>query len=356
VVQEDFMWRTFELARLGLGNSRPNPMVGAVLVYEGRIIGEGWHKVHGLAHAEVNCLENVAQQDRGLIPDSTMYVNLEPCAHYGKTPPCALRLVSEKVRRVIIANTDPFDMVDGRGIDILQENHIYTEQGVLEKEGLWLNRRFFCFHENKRPYIILKWAQTAEGYFAPLDRSRYQITNEHSRRMLHKWRAEEAAILVGYQTALNDNPELTARLYKGQQPLRIVFDRTLQIPRSYHVFNNFSPTWIINDRLDNEEENTRFIKIRFDENPLTQILERLYEANIVSLIVEGGAKLMQSFISEGLWDEARVFTGQASMPDGVHAPLLTNFRKAFDANLGGDVLNVYVNRNSRYKYVGGMEL
>lgn len=350
------MKRALELASRSAGNASPNPMVGAVLVYNGRIIGEGFHKEHGLAHAEVNCLENVSEADKHLIPESTMYVNLEPCAHHGKTPPCALRLVQEKVKEVIIANADPFEEVDGKGFEILRSHHIHTEQGILEKEGLWLNRRFFCFHQSKRPYIVLKWAQTAEGYFAPLDRSRYQITSINSRQLLHKWRTEESAILVGYQTALNDNPELTARMYSGRQPLRIVFDRTLQLPLTHNVFNNAAPTWIVNDRLDKEEGNVRYVQIQFNKNPLTQILEKLYESNKLSLIVEGGAVLLESFIREGLWDEARVFTGQASMTEGVHAPLLTGFKKAFESELGGDTLNVYVNKASKYKYITGMEL
>ena len=350
------MKRALELATRSVGNATPNPMVGAVLVHEGRIIGEGWHKEYGLSHAEVDCLENVAESDRHLIPESCMYVNLEPCAHHGKTPPCALRLVDEKVKEVFVGNADPFEEVDGKGLEILKSHHVHTELGVLEKEGLWLNRRFFCFHQNKRPYIILKWAQTAEGYFAPLDRSRYQITSTDSRQLLHKWRTEESAILIGYQTALNDNPELTARMYKGRQPLRLVFDRTLQLSQTHNVFNDAAPTWIINDRMDKEEGNVTFVQIRFNENPLLQILEKLHAANILSLIVEGGAKLLESFILEGLWDEARVFTGQASMPEGVHAPLLTDFKKAFESELGGDTLNVYVNRGSRYKYIQGMEL
>ena len=353
---EIYMQRAIELATRGVGNASPNPMVGAVLVHEGKVIGEGWHKEYGLAHAEVNCLDSVAEEDKQLIPDSTMYVNLEPCAHHGKTPPCAMRLINERVKEVIVANEDPFAEVDGKGFELLRKNHIRTEQGILEKQGLWLNRRFFCFHQNRRPYIILKWAQTAEGYFAPLDRSRYQITNNTSRQLLHKWRTEESAILIGYQTALNDNPELTARLYTGRQPLRIVFDRTLQLPATNNVFNGAAPTWVINDKTDRQEGNIRFVRIRFNENPLVQILEKLHEANILSLIVEGGAQLLDSFILEGLWDEARVFTGQASMSEGVHAPLLTNFTKAFDAELSGDVLNVYVSKGSRYKYIQGMEL
>lgn len=355
-MHEIYMKRALELATRSVGNASPNPMVGAVLVHGGRIIGEGYHKEYGLAHAEVNCLDSVAEADKHLIPESTMYVTLEPCAHFGKTPPCALRLVQEKVKEVIIANDDPFEQVDGRGIEILKGHHIHTETGVLQKEGLWLNRRFFCFHQNKRPYIVLKWAQTPEGYFAPLDRTRYQITGTDTRQLVHKWRTEESAILVGYQTALNDDPELTARMYSGRQPLRIVFDRTLQLPHTHNVFSDVASTWIINESMDREDGNIRYVQINFSDNPLTQILEKLYEANKLSLIVEGGAVLLDSFIKEGLWDEARVFTGHASMPEGVHAPLLTDFKQAFGTQLGADTLNVYVNRSSRYKYIQGMEL
>ncbi|HTM67091.1 MAG TPA: bifunctional diaminohydroxyphosphoribosylaminopyrimidine deaminase/5-amino-6-(5-phosphoribosylamino)uracil reductase RibD, partial [Flavipsychrobacter sp.] len=188
---EAYMKRCLELALTGRGNVAPNPMVGAVLVHEGRIIGEGFHAVRGQNHAEVNCLESVREEDKHLIPESTMYVSLEPCAHFGKTPPCAVRLVKERVKEVIVGNEDPFEKVSGKGLSILREHNIETESGILQQQGLWLNRRFFCFHQRKRPYIILKWAQTEQGFFAPLNRSRFQMSNRHSQQLVHKWRTEE---------------------------------------------------------------------------------------------------------------------------------------------------------------------
>jgi diaminohydroxyphosphoribosylaminopyrimidine deaminase/5-amino-6-(5-phosphoribosylamino)uracil reductase len=284
-----------------------------------------------------------------------MYVNLEPCAHHGKTPPCATRLANERVKEVIVCNIDPFEKVEGRGMQILWEANINTEVGVLEKEGLWLNRRFFCFHEKDRPYIILKWAQTESGFFAPLNRSRFQVSNEHSRQLLHKWRTEEAAIMVGYNTALNDDPQLTSRLWPGRQPLRIVLDEQLQLPKTLRVFDNAAPTWIINAQEEAVKDNTRFVQLPFDDL-LPALLQKLRQASILSLVVEGGAQLLQSFITVGLWDEVRVFTANADMPDGIPAPLLANATKAFDTPLGSDVLHVYTNNDSSYPYVAGMSL
>jgi diaminohydroxyphosphoribosylaminopyrimidine deaminase/5-amino-6-(5-phosphoribosylamino)uracil reductase len=350
------MRRCLELAQLGKGYVAPNPMVGAVLVHEGHIIGEGRHEQWGQAHAEVNCLDSVKDEDRKLIPEATMYVSLEPCAHHGKTPPCALRLVQEKVKEVIISNPDPFEQVSGKGLQILGEHGIKTKTGVLEKEGAWVNRRFFSFHKHKRPYIILKWAQTEQGYFAPLDRSRFQITNKHSMQLVHKWRTEEAAILVGHQTALNDNPQLTARLWQGKQPLRIVLDKNLKLPHSLNVFNSDADTWVINEQKEEQKENISFVKLKFDEILLTRLMQKLYEANILSLIVEGGATLLQSFIDMELWDEARVFSADVLLPEGIEAPTLKNTAHAFKTALGEDTLQVYLHNKGGYSYPQGMEL
>lgn len=350
---EIYMKRCLELAEQGKGYAAPNPMVGAVLVYNGRIIGEGWHKEYGKAHAEVNCLDSVAEADRHLVPDSTMYVSLEPCAHYGKTPPCALRLVQEKVKEVIICNVDPFEQVSGRGIEILKEHGIKTQTGILEAEGNWLNRRFFSFHKHKRPYIILKWAQTQNGFFAPADKSRAQLSNVHSMNLVHKWRTEEAAIMVGHQTALMDNPRLTSRTYPGKQPLRIVLDKKLVLPHSLNVFNEEADTWIINEKKEEVKDNTRFVKLGFDELLLTRLMEELYKANKTSLIVEGGAVLLQSFIDAGIWDEARVFDTDAMLDEGVLAPQLTHANTAFSTQLEEDTLHVYINNKSLYPYVKG---
>lgn len=332
-------------------------MVGAVLVHEGRIIGEGWHKRYGQAHAEVNCLENVAAADKHLVPLSTMYVNLEPCAHHGKTPPCAIRLVSEKVKEAIISNADPYEEVAGRGVDILRSNDIAVTLNVLREEGLWLNRRFFCFHQQMRPYIILKWAQTPEGHFAPADKSRFPITNAQSQALVHKWRTEEAAILVGFHTALNDNPQLTARLWEGRQPLRIVLDRKLQVSHTHNLYKPDARTWIVNEHKGGDEEHVSFIRLRFDDTLIPSLLQRLHESNILSLIVEGGEKLLNSFVAQNLWDEARILTGQATLPHGsIPAPVLNNATSAFTADIATDRLNVFVNNKSAYRYMPGMEL
>ena len=352
---EIYMRRCLDLAQLAKGHTTPNPMVGAVLVHNERIIGEGWHKEYGKAHAEVHCLESVANEDRHLIPESTMYVSLEPCAHYGKTPPCALRLVYEKVKEVIIANIDPFEKVGGKGIDILKQNGAAVTTGFLEKEGAWLNRRFFSFHTKTRPYIILKWAQTKQDFFAPPDRSRYQITNATSQVLVHKWRTEESAIMVGNNTAMDDNPQLTARSYNGNQPLRIILDKDLKIPASHHVFNIDAETWIINQHKEESDGNIHFVRLD-QANVLPQLLTRLHHHNILSLIVEGGVTLLQSFIQYGLWDEARVFTGQTVLHNGIAAPILNNSVPAYATELDGDTLNVFTNKNNPYTYIKGMQL
>jgi len=352
----DYMGRALELAQRAKGHTAPNPMVGAILVYNGRVIGEGWHHFYGADHAEVNCLKNVHEADKHLVPECTMYVNLEPCAHYGITPPCATRLVAEKVRKVVIANKDPFDQVKGEGIEILKKGGIAVQTGVLEIEGLWVNRRFFCSHEHQRPYIILKWAQTKEGFIAPADRSRVQISGAESQQLVHKWRTEESAIMVGATTALGDNPQLTARLWEGKHPLRIVLDRKLQIPHTHHIYDKAAATWIVNDHTETLEGNVHLMQLVFDHTLLSQLMLRLHHAKILSLIVEGGPKLLNSFIKKGLWDEARIITGQTIINDGIPSPVLNGGTHAFDSVIGSDTLQVIINKHTRYPYVVGMEL
>lgn len=351
-----YMKRCTELAQRSKGHTAPNPMVGAVLVYEGKIIGEGWHKEYGQAHAEVNCIESVSADNKKLIPESSMYVNLEPCAHQGKTPACALRLVKEKVQEVIIANVDPYEQVKGEGIHILEAAGVKVTRGICKDEGLWLNRRFFCFHQQKRPYIILKWAQSKEGYIAPEDKSRLQLSNVNSQQLVHKWRTEEAAIIVGYHTAMNDNPQLTARKWEGKQPLRIVLDRQLQLPKTHHVFNKDAETWVINEVKEGNEGNIEYIRLAFDDTLLQEILNKLHAAKKLSLIVEGGAVLLNSFINEGLWDEARVFETATSIKNGIAAPEMKGKDGVLTMPIEDDMLRVYVNPESAYPYISGMEL
>jgi diaminohydroxyphosphoribosylaminopyrimidine deaminase / 5-amino-6-(5-phosphoribosylamino)uracil reductase len=301
------MQRCLELAALSQGYTAPNPMVGAVLVYGDRIIGEGRHQHYGQAHAEVNCFDSVAATDRHLVPMSTMYVSLEPCAHYGKTPPCALRIIKEGVKQVVICNPDPFASVDGRGIQQLAEAGVKVSSGVMAAAGEWLNRRFFTFHRQQRPYIILKWAQTADGMFTPADRSRLQLSDAFSQRLVHRWRTEEAAIIVGARTALRDNPRLQSRLWSGPQPLRIALDRNLSLPGTYHLLDDSSPTWMINNLKTEQLNNIRYIRMPQGPDLLPALLQELYRAGKLSLIVEGGMHLLEQFIAAGLWDEAPVF-------------------------------------------------
>jgi diaminohydroxyphosphoribosylaminopyrimidine deaminase/5-amino-6-(5-phosphoribosylamino)uracil reductase len=331
-------------------------MVGAVLVYNGSIIGEGWHQQYGQPHAEVNCFNSVAAADKHLIPESTMYVSLEPCAHFGKTPPCAIRIVSEGVKKVVICNADPFAKVSGKGIEILRQNGVDITVGVLDAEGLWLNRRFFTMHTQHRPYIILKWAQTTNGLFAPLNRTRYQLSNAHSKQLLHKWRTEEAAIMVGFNTAMSDDPQLTSRMWQGRQPLRIVLDEHLELPTTHRVFDTEAHTWIVNNKLDKQEYNVRYLRLDFGNNLINELLNEMHKAGILSLIVEGGAHLLNSYIEQGLWDEARIFFADADMPEGIVAPTLPNATLMYETELNGDILQLHTNNKAPYAYVQGMEL
>jgi len=353
---EYYMQQALTLARQASGHTAPNPMVGAVLVHGDRIIGEGWHHHYGADHAEVNCLKNVADADKHLVPESTMYVNLEPCAHFGITPPCATRLVAERVRAVVIANKDPFEQVSGRGINILADAGIAVTTGTLDAAGWWLNRRFFCYHIHKRPYIILKWAQNAEGFLAPADRSRLQITGADSQQLVHQWRTEEGAIMVGHNTAMNDNPRLTARLHKGRQPLRIALDRNLRIPATHHLYDNTAATWIISEQKEQLQGNVHILPMKFDDTLIEQVLHKLYDAKILSLIVEGGAALLDTFTRQGMWDEARIFTGNATITDGIYAPEVIDASPAFSQSAGSDQLQVFVNNKSKFPYAPGMSL
>ena len=351
-----YMKRCFELAQRGKGYTAPNPMVGAILVHRERILSEGWHHEYGNHHAEVDCIHKVADEDKHLIKESTLYVNLEPCAHYGNTPPCAERIVQEGIKKVVIANNDPFEQVNGKGMEILRQAGTVVTTGLCAAEGAWLNRRFFCRYQHHRPYIILKWAQTADGYIAPADKSRFTITNNHSRQLLHKWRTEEGAIMVGSTTAINDNPQLTSRLWKGKQPVRIVLDRKLILPARRNIFDDTAPTWIVNEQMEKTLGNIRFVQLDFDHSLLHALMLQLYDSKVLSVIIEGGAKLLHSFIDSGLWDEARVFTGTVPLRDGIAAPLLKDSNKILTTAIDNDTLNVWVHENSPYPYINGMML
>lgn len=318
-----YMQRCLDLALLGLGNAAPNPMVGSVIVHNGKIIGEGYHQKCGGAHAEVNAVNSV--KDKSLLKESTIYVNLEPCAHYGKTPPCANLIVEKQIPNVVVGCVDPFAKVSGKGIETLKNAGCNVDVGILEQEGKELNRRFFTFHEKKRPYIILKWAQTLDG-FIDIDRKSndaiepYWITNNLAKMLVHKWRTEESAFMVGANTALNDNPRLTVRDWSGRNPVRIIADRDLSLPISLHIFNNDAKTLIFNKVKDERIGNHEYIKINYDENMPEQLLDKLFQLEIQSIVIEGGRKILEQFINKNLWDESRIFTGNKYFSKGTKAP------------------------------------
>lgn len=317
------MHRCLQLAKMGTGNVAPNPMVGAVLVYENEIIGEGYHQQYGQAHAEVNCINNVSEANQSVIEKSTLYVSLEPCAHFGKTPPCADLIIKNKIPNVVIACRDSYEEVDGKGIQKLQQAGVNVIVGILEKEALELNKRFFTFHRKQRPYIILKWAQSKDAKIARHDFSALKISNDITNRMVHKWRSEEAAILVGTNTALHDNPSLTTRLWKGNNPVRLVLDLQLKLPLSLHLFDGSVKTIVFNQVKHEEENGVTFYKLSSGEDIISGLLNALYRLKIQSVLVEGGARLLQSFIDQNYWDEARVITNeQLIIESGINAPEL----------------------------------
>ncbi len=323
-IHEKYIARCIELAKNGFGTTYPNPMVGSVIVYNNEIIGEGWHQKAGEPHAEVNAVNSV--KDKSLLAKSTLYVSLEPCSHFGKTPPCSDLIIKHKIPNVVIGTIDSNSLVAGNGIKRLKEAGVNVTVGILEKECYTLNQRFFTFHEKKRPYIILKWAQTQDGFIAPLEKKEQKpvwITNSNSRQLVHKWRTEEQAILVGTQTVIDDNPQLNARDWKGNNPIRIVIDQNSRIPKTAHVFDNQSKTIIFTkNEIQSISKNTIFEVIDFQQNIANQIIEKLYQHQIQSVIIEGGAQTLQTFIDTNLWDEARVFIGAISFENGIKAPIL----------------------------------
>lgn len=311
------------LAKLAAVNVAPNPMVGAVLVHDGKIIGEGYHKKFGEPHAEVNCINNVKEEDKHLIDKSTLYVSLEPCSHFGKTLPCTDLIIKNKIPKVVIGCKDVYKEVDGKGIKKLQVAGIEVITGILEKECIDLNKRFFTFQLKQRPYVILKWAESANGKIGSAN-ERVFISNEYINRLVHKWRSEEAAILIGTNTALLDDPALTTRLWKGNNPIRLVLDMDLRLPLHLKIFNKEVKTIIFNKLKQDEDGNLIFYKVE-EKKILPQLLKILYELNIQSVIVEGGAKLLQSFIDRGLWDEVRKIKNEKlKINNGIDAPELKN--------------------------------
>ena len=339
-MDEIYMQRCIDLARLGQLNVAPNPMVGAVIVHNNKIIGEGFHQKFGDAHAEVNAIRSVQHPE--LLSESTIYVSLEPCAHHGKTPACSDLIVENKLKRVVIGCKDSFSKVSGKGIDKLKKAGIEVEVGVLEAQCRDLNKRFFTFHERQRPYVILKWAQSKDGY---LDKVRHAdekgvnwISAPETKALVHKWRAEEQSILVGRKTVQNDDPSLTVREFSGNNPTRIIIDSQLQLSMDANIFSDEAPTIIFN-RVKNEvKDNIEWIRIA--ETNTRLILDELYKRNILSVFVEGGSRTLQYFIFDNVWDEARIIVGNTVFGEGTKAPIISKV-PTYSYSFSSDTIHHY---------------
>ncbi len=339
------MHRCLTLAKKGVGSVAPNPMVGAVLVYNNRIIGEGYHQQYGKPHAEPNCIKSVKEEDKAFISSSTLYVSLEPCTHFGKTPPCVDLIIQNKIPSVVIGCRDPFKEVDGKGIEKLIAAGINVSVGIAEKECRILNNSFFTFQLSKQPYVILKWAQSSNGKITSAKKERLQISNNYSNRLVHQWRSEEAGILVGTNTALLDDPLLTTRLWNGPSPLRIVLDLNLRLPHTLNLFKDFK-TIVFNRYKNEEKENIRYYQIKDTEYLPKQLLNALFELEIQSVIVEGGARLLQSFIDADLWNEARIITNnELEIPEGIAAPTLSTGAITKEKKIFSDTITYYHNHS-----------
>ncbi|WP_423145977.1 bifunctional diaminohydroxyphosphoribosylaminopyrimidine deaminase/5-amino-6-(5-phosphoribosylamino)uracil reductase RibD [Rubrolithibacter danxiaensis] len=345
---EKYMQRCIDLALLAKGNVSPNPMVGAVVVHNGEIIGEGYHQRFGDAHAEVNAINKVLAHYANaaeLLKQSTLYVSLEPCAHFGKTPPCSELIIRHEIPRVVIGCADPFPEVDGKGIGKLRDKGIDVTVGVLKNDCENLNKRFFTHVKKQRPYLILKWAQTADGFFAPENGLKKWISSPLSKKLVHQWRSEEDAVLVGKNTALIDNPQLNVREIAGRNPLRIVIDRNLELPFHLHLFDQSQETIVFNSVKTTIEDKIKYLEIEDFDNYLPQLISyQLFLMDIQSVIIEGGKKTLDLFLKAGLWDEARVFISKDRWSSGIHAPLMSN--KATEImEAGSDSLSIFLNKN-----------
>ena len=340
------MRRCIELALLGAGSVSPNPMVGSVIVVDGKVIGEGYHQRFGEPHAEANAINAVLDafpNAEDLLKRSTLYVNLEPCAHFGKRPPCSDLIIRYQIPEVVIGCRDPFPLVNGKGIEKLNEAGVRIIEDILTDECAHLNRRFITRVQKHRPYVILKWAQTADGYFAPADRSQSWISSEISKKLVHKWRSEEDAVLVGFQTAFSDNPQLNVRLSPGRNPVRIVIDRKLELPKSLTLFDQTQQTIVFNSLHTEIDNNIKYLELEDFDHYLPQLIcYQLYLMDFQSIIIEGGVKTLQLFINAGLWDEARVFSAKERWGDGAKAPALIGQPKSIDP-AGSDFLHTWYN-------------
>jgi diaminohydroxyphosphoribosylaminopyrimidine deaminase/5-amino-6-(5-phosphoribosylamino)uracil reductase len=325
----DYMNRCIELARLGAGSVSPNPMVGCVVVHNNIIIGEGWHQQYGGPHAEVNAINSVS--DRSLLSQSTVYVSLEPCSHFGKTPPCADLLIRSQVKKVVVGMVDPFKEVSGRGIQRLRDAGIEVEVGVMEEANKELNKRFITFNLQQRPYVMLKWAQTSDGFIAPeregMSEAEFAvkrlITGAEEQLLVHKWRGEEDAILVGTRTALLDNPALNTRVFPGKNPLRVVVDKEGKLPTDLKLFDGTQPTLVFTTTdIQTNIDNVTYVKLDATQLLWPQMLTELHRRNIQSLIVEGGANTLNHILHSGIWDEMQVFVADKKLNSGIKAPAI----------------------------------
>jgi diaminohydroxyphosphoribosylaminopyrimidine deaminase / 5-amino-6-(5-phosphoribosylamino)uracil reductase len=334
------MRRCLDLALLGLGRTAPNPMVGAVIVHDGRIIGEGYHAAYGNAHAEVEAVRSVAAEDKNKLREATLYVNLEPCSHHGKTPPCVDLILQHEIQTVVVGAGDPNPLVNGKGLQRLRDAGVSVTIDVLREDCIALNKRFYMFYQSQRPYVVLKWAQSQDGFVAPALAQRVQLSNDLSRVFVHKWRSEEAAILVGFNTALVDDPELTTRYWPGKDPLRLVFDLKLKLPKTLKLFNGDVETWVLNHSEEKVESNVRYKKVSFIDT-VSDTMDLLFQTGHNSLLVEGGTRTLESFIHQGVWDEARVFTAPMLLKKGLRAPTLPTFSQMQSETVGDNLLTVY---------------
>ena len=341
------MQRCIELALCGAGSVSPNPMVGSVIVADGKVIGEGYHQRYGEPHAEANAITAVLSDysnGEELLKRSTLYVNLEPCAHFGKRPPCSDLIIRCQIPEVVIGCRDPFPLVDGKGIEKLKDAGIRIIEDVLTAECLHLNRRFITRVQKQRPYIILKWAQTGDGYFAPGDGSQRWISSAVAKKLVHKWRSEEDAVLVGFKTALSDDPQLNVRLSTGRNPVRIVIDRSLELPKSLNLFDQKHQTIVFNSQKTDVDNNIKYLEVEDFDSYLPQLIcYQLYLMDFQSLIIEGGARTLQLFIDAGLWDEARVFIAEEHWDGGLSAPLLRGQPRTTHT-VGNDILQTWYNQ------------
>ena len=337
---EYFIEKCISLARKGILNVSPNPMVGCVIVNDGEIVGEGYHKEYGKNHAEVNAINSV--KDKSVLKNSILYVNLEPCCHHGKTPPCTDIIIKYNIPKVVIGCIDTFTKVSGQGIKKLKNNSVEVIYGVLEKDCIELNKRFFCYHIKKRPYIILKWAKSKDNFIAPINQEKsFWMTSDESKKLVHSWRAEEDAILVGRKTVVADNPSLTVRECEGKNPIRIVIDKELSLNEKSNVFDDQAETIIFNNIKTAIIDKTTYLKADF--NNLNQdILKQLYNRDILSLIIEGGAFTINSFIENGLYDEIRVFTTNKVLENGIKSPNIPEIKNSKKITINNDKLEIYI--------------